>query len=539
MRPENDLVTNELIWNGLQSLTDEMSVVLYRSSFSPIIREMLDFSCSVLSADGRLLADSGHTPAQIGTLEQALQGLLKKHGVLNPGDMAVTNDPYSGATHLNDVEIFTPVYSGGHLIAYTATVAHHMDVGGMAPGNIGTRVEGQPLRVDIYEEGFQFAGIKLFEAGVRNEAAWDILMANIRHPDASLGDYSAQVSACARGAQRIAELCEKYTEDVVLNAISELLEDTAQRAKREIGSWADSSTTVIHELDGDGLNFERPVRVQASVSVHGGRVSVDFTGSDPQVPGPINVPYASTYAGVYYGLRCFMGNEIRNNSGYMSLIDINAPLGCVVNPTKPAPVKSRHRVVQVIADLMYRAMADMYPDRAVGSSHVSYPIFHMSALDERTGKMTAMMDMIGGGGGARRGAHGDDAIDSYTSNCAVLSAETIEVDYPWRVVRSELVMGSEGAGQWRGGRGLRREYELLGETARGRAQSEQQLGRGPAGAAGGQDGAPASNYLKRQGGEWHRLPQSGDPISMRRGDVIAVVGAGGGGYGPAGESGDR
>lgn len=532
-----DPVTRELLWHSFGAIVEEMSIVEYRTSFSPIIREMLDFACSLLDAQGRLLADSNHTPSQTGTLELALQGILRKHGHLEEGDMVLTNDPYAGATHLPDVEVFTPVYHDGELLGYTATVAHHVDIGGVSATNRGTSPGRRRMTRDLFEEGLQLPAVKLYSRGVRNDAVWDILMANVRDPDMSTGDFSAQVSACARGELRLRELAERFGTTTVRAAMDSLIDDTEARAKAAISSWSNSTATASAALDGDGLNYDRPIGLQVSVTVNNGKIHVDFSGTDAQTPGTNNVPLASTYAAVYYGVLCFLGADLRQNHGYWRCVEVTVPEGSLLNPTRPAAVVSRHLTVQRVADLMYQALSQLVPERSVASSHVSFPVLHFRAYDDRYGQVRSMMDMVGGGGGARADAPGDNTIDSYTSNCALLPAEVIEMDYPWRVIRSELVEGSGGEGQQRGGSGMRREYQLLGESASGRLQSDQRLTEhGAAGFAGGGRGAPARLLLRRdRDTEWSDLGHDETALTLARGDAVAIVSAGGGGYGTTSE----
>ncbi|MGA1838746.1 hydantoinase B/oxoprolinase family protein [Herbiconiux sp. 11R-BC] len=529
-----DVAVRELLWNGLGTVVEEMSLLLQRSSFSPMIREMLDFSCGFLDARGRLVADSNLIPAQAGTLEYALAGALARTGALAEGDVVVTNDPYSGATHLPDVELFTPVFAEGRLLGYVATVAHHVDIGGVSPRNRGT-VPGHRSTRDLFEEGLQLPPVKLYERGLRNEALWQVLLRNVRDPGSVEGDVTAQLSACRRGAERIQELAARYGAETVAAAADDLIDDTAARASALLDRWPDREVSAVGHLDGDGLDYSTPLTVRATVAVRGGRLHVDLRGSSEQTTGTFNVPWSSTCAALGYALRCFLGTEVRQNHGYMQLIEASAPLGSLFNPRRPAAVVSRHMAVQVLTDVLFRAIGELLPDRAVAASHVSFPTLLMRADDPRTGAQKTLMDTVGGGGGARRGLAGDDGIDSYTSNCAIVSAEVIELEYPWRVRACELVDSTGGDGRWRGGRAVRREYELLADSASGRVASEQRLPAHAAqGVGGGGPGAPASVAVSRGGGGWETLAMEASSITVSRGDAIRVTAAGGGGYGAPG-----
>lgn len=527
-----DPATRELLWNGFQSVVDEMALLLQRSSFSPMIREMLDFSCGFLDAAGRLVADSCLIPAQAGTLEFALAGVLARTGPLSEGDVVVTNDPYSGATHLPDVELFVPVFVGDDLIGYVATVAHHVDIGGISARNRGTSPGQTNASRDLYEEGLQLPPVRLHQGGIRNDALWEVLLRNVRDPDSVAGDIAAQLSACRRGVERVRELAGRHGVTTIHDAIDDLIDDTSARAGALIASWPQRTVSVAGFIDGDGLHYDRPLRVQVDVTVRGDRLIVDLSGSSPQTNGTFNVPWSSTYSGLYYALRCFLGTGIRQNHGYMRHVEAVAPSGSLFNPRRPAAVVSRHMPVQVLTDAVFRALGELLPEQAVAASHVSFPVLLMRAVDPRTGAEKTLMDTVGGGGGARHGVLGDDGIDSYTSNCALVSAEVIELEYPWRVRASEFVPGSGGEGRWRGGRAVRRDYELLAESAAGRVACEQRVPAHAArGIAGGASGAPASIAVRRGAGTWREVGVEESSITVARGDVVRMTAAGGGGYG--------
>ena len=265
-----------------------------------------------------------------------------------------------------------------------------------------------------------------------------------------------------------------------------------------------------------------------------GYLVVDFTGTSSQVPSGLNVPLSSTHAGVYFAVRCFAGREgIRQNEGLTRLIDIRAPEGSFVNPRFPAALSARHLACQRISDLMVEALGILLPAQDVASSHVSFPAWVFRATDPRWGKDTLLADVLGGGGGARRGAPGDDAIDVYCSNCAILPAEIAEMEYPWRVERTELVDGSGGEGSQRGGRAIRRDITLLAPDADGAYYVEQTRPEFTArGRDGGGPGAPGSARLRRKGGEWEVLASKGY-LRLSEGDTISFVSSGGGGYGAA------
>lgn len=520
-----DPVTQEILAYAFKDVAEEMAVVEYRSSFSPIIREMLDFCCALFDAEGRMVSHSEQIPAQLGLMQFTLASALDKHDRLEAGDVVLANHPYQGGTHTPDLQVFTPVYVDGELVAYTGSIAHHIDVGGRVPGTESTE------NTELFQEGLLFPAVKLVEAGRRVEPLFELIAANVRDPHATLGDLAAQLAACSRGVERISELCGTHGTTVVVQAMDAHLEQTSERARAEFGSWPGDQVEVEGFLDDDGSGTGDPVRIMARVQVRDGRLEVDLTDSDPQSDLGINVPWASTHASTYFAVRAFAGSEVQQNDGLTRNIVIKANEGTIVRPRYPAAVSARHLAVQRLSSMLCDALGILLPDRAVAAGHVSFPAFTFQALDRRSDRLTILADIIGGGGGARSGADGDHAIDTYTSNCALLPAEVAELEYPWLIERTELVSGSGGDGQYRGGDGIRRDYRLLAEESLGPYYVEQTKPDFTArGIRGGGDARPARVRVRRENGEWEEIPSKG-LLRLEQGEVISFESAGGGGYG--------
>lgn len=519
-----DPVTAEILANAFSAIAEEMAVVEYRSSFSPIIREMLDFNCGLFDPEGQMIAHSEQIPAQLGLMQFALQAALQKHGPLNAGDAVLTNHPYMGGTHTPDLQVFTPIHHGEELVGYAGSIAHHIDIGGRVPGTESAQ------NSELFQEGLIFPAIKLMQAGRRNRPLYELIGANVRDPNATLGDLDAQLAACRRGAERISALCSRHGPRVVVVAMADLLDRTAARAAAAFSEWPAFSVSAEGFLDDGGFPDTPPVGIRLEAQVRDGVLEVDLSGTDDQVPSGVNVPLASTHAGVFFAVRCFIG--LPQNAGLTRQIRCKTRPGSLLDPVFPCALSARHLAVQRLADLMVQALGDLLPDRAVAASQVSFPAFVFQAVDQRVGRMTLLADILGGGGGARRDAPGDNAIDPYTSNCALLPAEIAEMEYPWRVLRSSLVDGSGGAGAQPGGLGLRRDYELLADHAEGMYYVEQRDPRFAArGREGGGAGAGGRALVRRAGSTaFEELPGKGY-IHLYRGDVISFVGAGGGGFG--------
>jgi N-methylhydantoinase B len=522
-----DPVTREILHRALIAVTEEMAVVQYRSSFSPIIREIKDFSCGLFDAQGRIVAHSEAIPAQLGLMQFALEGALQQHGALDAGDLVLCNHPYRGGTHTPDLELFAPIHVDGALVGYAGSIAHHINIGGSKSGDATDNSI-------LFEEGLLCPAVKLEEGGRPNGELMRMIAANVRDPDATTGDLAAQGAACRRGGERIAELCERHSVATILAAMEAVLEQTSARVRAELDAWPTRRVSVEGHMDYDSLAPGEPVRIAATVWVEEGQLVVDLSDSSPEVRGSINVPWSSTCSAGYYALRCFAGEEIEMNEGLTRHVRVISPEGTIFRPRFPRPVAGRHLTVQRLAELLCRALGELLPASATASSHVSFPSFNFQTIAGERERLFLFADVLGGGGGARPDAPGDNAIDSYTSNCALLSAEIVALEYPWRVECTRLLPESGGAGRFPGGQGLRRDYRLLGEAAEGPYYVEQSDPRFAArGQAGGERGASSRVRLKRGDAEWVALPAKGY-AQLQRGDVISFESAGGGGYGPPG-----
>lgn len=519
-----DPVTQEILSSAFIAISEEMAAVQFRASFSPIIREMEDYSCGLFDVQARMVAHAEAIPAHLGVMQFGLQTALSKFGSLNEGDVLIVNDPYRGGTHTPDIEIFTPIYHEGTLRGYAGSVAHHIDVGGAQSGDSADCTS-------LFQEGLVLPGVLLIASGVRNQALFDVIASNVRAPQATLGDLEAQIAACRRASERLIELCDRHGGDLVTTAMTALLNDTEARVVSELSHWPNSEISAVGYLDYDVYDSETPVRIAVKIRIENETFVVDANESSDQVKGSINVPWSSTCCAAYFALRSYLGPELRMNDGMMQRVRVEAREGSILNPRFPAGVGGRHATVQRLADVLCHALGQLVPERAVASSHVSFPTFNFQAKDPYTGRLVMMADVIGGGGGASRDTPGDNGIDSYTSNCALLPIEVAELEYPWRIERTELIDSSGGDGQQPGGLGIRRDYLLLSGEAEGPYYIEQSLESNVAkGTQGGGDGRPARVRLRRRDGTWEDMPSKGY-LRIKQGETISFESAGGGGYG--------
>jgi N-methylhydantoinase B len=529
-----DPITQEILANSFHHIAEEMAVVEYRASYSPIIREMLDFNCGLFGPDGRMIANSEQIPAQLGLMQFALESVREKWGEdIHDGDAFLTNHPYMGGTHTPDLQVFTPHFRDGRIVGWAGSIAHHIDIGGRFPGTESA------LCTELFQEGLIFPAVKLVDGHTRDRAMYELIGANVRDPASTLGDLDAQLAACRRGMARMDELADTHGIGVVLAAMGALLDQTAQRAEAAFRSWPDRAVDAEGFLDDDGFAGTEPARIHAALHVEDGTLVVDLSGSSRQVPSAMNVPISSSHAATFFAVRAFLGPEVPQNAGLTSRVRLVVPEGSLFNPVFPAALSARHLAVQRLTDVLIEALCELLPERSVAASHVSFPALVFQAVDPRSSRLTLLADILGGGGGARRDAPGDDGIDPYCSNCAILPAEIAELEYPWRIERTELVDGSGGAGRMRGGLGLRRDYRLLADVSDGMYYVEQTAASFAAkGREGGGAGAPGAATLKRAGADHHEPLVGKGYIELHRGDVLSLVGAGGGGFGAAGAGGD-
>jgi N-methylhydantoinase B len=532
-----DPVTASVIAGALDSIAVEMGHKLARMSYSSIIRESEDFGCVVCDAQARQLCESSQsTPLQSGPIPGYVRGIARRFAELGeewrPGDVVMHNHSYYGASHQPDVGIVIPIFHAGELVAFSATTAHHLDLGALTPGTCGI-VDAK----DAYAEGLQLSAIKVEEEGRRNEQVWRLLRDNIRAPQLVVGDMEAQVAAARIGAERFLELVERYGIETV-QAASEDLMDYAERVmRRQIEALPDGTYSAVGHIDGfldhpDPVYRDLPIAV--TVVVDGSDVHVDLTGTAPQVDLPINMPFEGTVdIAVYLTLRSILldtavHEPVPTNSGLFRPIRITAPEGCLANPRFPAPTIARFCPGNIVADTLMHALAEVVPDR-VSAGIGNLKVVAYSGL-RPNGVHWVYMDICEGSYGGRHGKDGLDAVDTLYANTRNNPIEDIESHLPLRVRRYELEDGvAPGAGRWRGGLGSVREVEFL--EPGGFSVEADGLEWAPWGFRGGGEGTPGRIAVRTAAGEELELPSKIPYRTAAPGDTLRLVGAFGGGYG--------
>ena len=536
-----DPVELEIFREIFHSIAEEMGASLRRSAFSPNIRERRDYSCAVFDSEAQVIAMGDHMPVHLGSMPMSVRAAIEGLSLAD-GDVAMVNDPFAGGTHLPDITLVAPVFIEKHRSKknspdfYVASRAHHADVGGAAAGSMG-------LSREIYQEGLRIPPVLLVRGGELQRDVMQMVLANVRTPGEREGDLGAQIAACNTGARRLAEICERYTTQRVHRATAELQTYAEQMTRSLLRSIPPGKYEAEDFLDNDGV-VEKPVRVAVRVTVQrpGGRssqpmVTIDFTGSNPQVEGSVNAVEAITYSACFYVFRCLLAEDVPAAAGIMRPIRVIAPEGTVVNARPPAAVAGGNvEMSQRIVDTLLRALSQALPERIPAASSGTMnnlTIGGMFPADHaRAGEPFAYYETIAGGMGARPQLDGISGVHTHMTNSLNTPAEALEYAYPFRVTRYSLRPSSGGAGQHRGGDGIVRELELLCD-ADVTLLAERRL-RGPYGLHGGTDGAPGRNMAIRKGGIEMEIPSKGS-VRLKRGDRIRIESPGGGGWGRVGD----
>ena len=520
-------VDQAVITRALLAGAHEMGAKLIRSAHSPIVREAQDCSAALLDRRGNVVAQSELIALQLGSITHTFRPCLELYDLdeIEPDDFFINNDPFHGGQHLPDIFIFSPVFFEDELVGFSATVVHHIDLGGGAPGL-------NPKAGDIHQEGLVFPPTKYSLTRDWNGGGLERFIAsNVRMPEATIGDLNAQFAANAIGAERIRELCRKFGVDVVDAAMVEMLDYAERRIRSAIRAVPDGEYHGEAMIDDDGIG-QVPVRVKAKLTVEGDGIEVDFAGSDPQVKTNMNNPFASTEAAAVACLKSVLTDpDVPINDGSTRAIKVTAPLGSVLNPTPPAPVRARLLPSYRVFNAVMMALSEVVPERVIAPG---YDTTTAACLSEfRDGKYNIYLEIFGGGYGG--GAHSDgvDGIDCALSNCANIPMEAMELDYPFfRVENYALIPDSGGKGKHRGGLGFEKSYRIL-EDGVTFATYGDRFRIAPPGLFGGGPGRHAENLIERDGETIVVGSKAG--LELKKGDLLVMRTGGGGGYGAASE----
>jgi N-methylhydantoinase B len=519
-----DLVTVEIIRGALTYASEEMGIALRNSAYSPNIKERLDFSCAIFDSKKRLVSQAEHIPVHLGSLGWAVKmGLESFRHDLKMGDMILLNDPYLSGTHLPDVTLIAPVFYGKEIIGYTANKAHHSDVGGKVPGSMA------PDATEIYQEGLIIPPVKLVKQGKIDKEIVSLLISNVRTPEVQMGDLQAQVAANILGTRRLKALAEEYEVEKLSQAMEQAMNDSEKLVHASISKMHAGKYEAEDFLESTGASDE-PAKLKVMITVSKNSLSFDYTGTSPQVEGPVNAVYGVTLSGVYYVTRCFTGSDIPMNEGCLRPIKVNVPSGCILNPLRPAPVAGGNvETSQRNVDVLLKAFAGILPKRVLASSQGTMNNVAIGGKNTSTGKAWTYYETIAGGWGGRNGLDGVDAIHTHMTNSMNSPIEVLESIYPIRFIKYEMRRDSGGAGNWRGGVGLERSWQLLSSSATLSVIAERTV-IPPSGIYGGKNGSKGEFLIRKAGGTEVRM-KSKSSIMLEQGDVFIARTPGGGGYG--------
>jgi len=519
-----DQATFNIVSHGLHAIAQEMGEKLVRAAYSTIIREARDCSTALLDPDGRIVAQAQFCPIHMNSFGKVFEAFAHRLDLsrIKPHEALITNDPYSGAQHLNDIILFTPIFYEGSLIAFSASLGHHIDIGGGAAGP-------NARALDIYSEGLRIPPLKFnvdrdFGAGMLEQ----FIRINVRAPDQVMGDLRAQLAANRTGEARFIEMAGRFGAATVIQAAKQL-QDYSERLTREaITAIPDGIYTAEDFVDDNGFTSD-PLRVSVQVTVSGDTLSVDLAGSAAQTKGIINCPVASTISAVYGALALLLGGgSIPVNDGlYRPIRDVRVPHGSFLNPDQPVAVRARNSACHRVYNAIMLAMAPAAPDSVITSGHDTTNAIGMGHMDSDGYRV--YMEVVGGGWGASAGADGADVVDGYVGNCSNIPVESLEQDYPFmRIEEYAIRRGSAGAGEHRGGLGARRTYRILCDDVAFNCYSDR-FRIAPWGLFGGHPGTPTRFQIER-GGETIALDSKVN-APLQKDDLLIIETAGGGGYG--------
>ena len=524
-------VDQAVITRALLAGAHEMGAKLIRSAHSPIVREAQDCSAALLDRRGNVVAQAELIALQLGSITHTFRPCLELYDLdeIGPDDFFINNDPYHGGQHLPDIFLFSPVFFGEELVGFSATVVHHIDLGGGAPGL-------NPNAGDIHQEGLVFPPTKYsFSRDWSGGGLERFVASNVRMPDATIGDLNAQFAANAIGAERMRELCRKFGVGTVDAAMVEMLDYAERRIRSAIRAVPDGTYTGEAMLDDDGIGQE-PVRIKAKLTVEGDGIEVDFTGSDPQVKTNMNNPFASTEAAAIACLKSVLTDpDVPINDGSTRAIKVTAPKGSILNPLPPAPVRARLLPSYRVFNAVMMALSQVVPEKVIAPG---YDTTTAACLSEfRDGKYNIYLEIFGGGYGGGAASDGCDGVDCALSNCSNIPMEAMELDYRFfRVENYALIPDSGGKGKHRGGLGFEKSYRIL-EDGVTFATYGDRFRIAPEGVFGGGPGRHAENLIERDG-EIIRVGSKAG-VELKKGDLLIMRTGGGGGYGEAVERDDR
>jgi len=520
-------ITLEVMRNALYSIADEMTASLIRTGYSTNIKDRRDCSCAIYNVRGDAVALSElNTPVHLGTMHPTVHTVLRKFPLDTwvPGDAVVLNTPYpAGPGHLNDVALVSPVYWGDQLVALVANQAHHVDMGGYAPGSMPFGV------TEIYQEGLQIPPVKLVHAGNVDAGLLDLILENVRTKFEVRGDLMAQLAANHVGQMRLCHLIEQHGMATFETYLTAMMDYSERRLRAGLRQLPQGRYEFTDYLEGDSITDEL-IQIRVAATLRGDEVLFDFGGTDPQVAGPLNCRWPSVAACVFFVIKSVIDPELPPNAGAYRPIQIRIPEGSMLSATYPAAVCNANILTaQRLVDVLYGAFLQAIPERVTAASSGTMNLLNIGGQDPRTGRYYNYVETYAGGQGAASRMDGMDAVQNGMTNTRNAPVEAIESAYPLMVTEYALVPDSEGAGRCRGGVGMTRCFQILGQQARVTLSTDR-MRLGPWGVQDGLAASGARCAITRSTGDRVNL-ESKVTLLVTHGDRIRVITPGGGGWG--------
>jgi N-methylhydantoinase B len=524
-----DPITEELFRNAIAALGDEMVLTIYRTAYSGVLKNIMDYSAALCDAQGRLAAQGLALPGHLCSIPVALQAVLRHFGDdIAEGDILINNDPYDGGMHLPDIFIFKPLFAPGQQdgkpIAYAATICHHTDVGGRVPGSNASD------STEIYAEGLRIPPLKLYERGRPNTTLFRMIDRNVRVPGRVLGDIRSQLAACEIAARGMADLVERYGADGVTSLMNATMDYSERLTRHCLSELPDGEATFTDWIDDDQIDIGKPIPLVCTVRKRGDAMEVDWTGSAPQVKGAINNTWSYTAAMSFTAVKSVLSINMPNNDGVFRPIKVIAPAGTITHGKLPAACAARGLTGFRGVDCCFGALAQLYPDRVYAASDGGNTGVTIGGYDAAL-RPFIYVDFLSGCWGARPWADGLDGNTSMFANMASFSVEVIEAENPLEVLDYEFVPDTGGAGKFRGGMSQRKTWRMLADEGILQVRADRQTHR-PYGLQGGGPGAAGRNILDPGLPSEQKL-HAKLTMTLRKGQLFRHELPGAGGWGDA------
>src|SRR6202048_1188266 len=518
----SDPIEFELFKNSLFSIADEMALTIFRTTYSGVLKDNMDYSTAMFDGSGKLAAQGLTLPGHLGSMPTAMAAIREAFdGKIAPGDVFILNDPFQGGMHLPDIFVFKPIFCGRGLLAWAGTVCHHTDVGGRVPGSNASD------STEIYQEGLRIPPLKLYDRGVLNTTLEALIKINVRVPDRVWGDLSAESAAAQAGKRGVEKLLQRYGADEVDAYMQELLDYAERLTRQEIKTWPKGTYRFVDHIDSDGFS-DAPIPIKVAITVNGdGTLLVYYTGSSPQVKGALNSSLSFTHSLTYLSVRCVLAKDVPNNVGLFRCITVKAPEASVLNPVMPAPCAARALTGYRVFDTMLGALAQIVPDKVPAAGEGGNSVICISGLRPNR-QPFIIVDMVCGAWGGRPDKDGLEAVTNASQNLSNMPVEVMEAEHPVRIEDYSFVPDSCGAGQFRGGVGVRRSYRILAPEALLQLRTDRVKFQ-PYGLSGGEPGGPSRNFIEI-GNQRSALPGK-ITTTVAKDTLIIHEQAGAGGFG--------